>query len=81
MKAMKIMGHLINAKEELAEWLNKAPEGAMINEEFIEILHNLYTETEAEVGSKFPLVLITLCKISTITGIKEDELRINIIEW
>jgi len=52
----------------------------MINEEFIEILHNLYTETEAEVGSKFPLVLITLCKISTITGIKEDELRINIIE-
>jgi len=80
MKAMKIMGHLINAKEELyqvlAERLNKAPEGAMINEEFMAILHNLYNEIEAEVGSKFPLVPITLSKISTITEIKEDELRI-----
>lgn len=74
------MGHLINAKEELyqalAERLSKAPEGAMINEEFLAILHSLYTEAEAEVGSKFPLVPITLSKISTITGIEEDKLRI-----
>jgi len=74
------MGHLINAKEEiyqaLAERLSKAPESAMINEEFLAILHSLYTEAEAELGSKFPLIPITLNKISTITGIKEDELRI-----
>lgn len=74
------MGHLINAKEELyqalAERLSKAPEGAMINEEFMEILHSLYTETEAEVGSKFPLVPIKLSRISTITGIEENELKI-----
>lgn len=78
------MGHSINAKEEiyhaLAERLSKAPEGALINEEFMAILHRLYTESEAMVGSKFPLVPLTLNKIATITGIEEQELKIILDE-
>jgi ferredoxin len=78
------MGHLINAKEEiyhaLAERLSKAPEGVKINEDFMAILHHLYTESEALVGSKFPLVPMTLNKISTFTGINEDELKIILDE-
>ncbi len=73
------MGHLINAKEEiyhaLAERLSKTPEGAPINEHLMAILHRLYTESEAMVGSKFPLVPMTLDKIATITGIEENELK------
>lgn len=73
------MGHAINAKEEiylaLAERLSKAPEGAPINENLMAILHRLYTESEAIVGSKFPLVPMTLDKIVSITGIEEKQLK------
>lgn len=72
------MGHGIDAKEEiyreLAQRLSKAPEGALINEEFLAILYSLYTETEAEVGNKFPLVPVTLPKIAAITGMDEEKL-------
>lgn len=74
------MGHIINAKEEvyhaLAERLSKTPEGAPINEDLMAILHRLYTESEAIVGSKFPLLPMTLKKIASITGIQENELKI-----
>ncbi|MDA8441646.1 MAG: 4Fe-4S binding protein [Peptococcaceae bacterium] len=73
------MGHAINAKEEiyhaLAERLSKTPEGAPINEQLMAILQRLYTESEAMVGSKFPLVPMTLAKIAGITGIEEQELK------
>ncbi len=73
------MGHSINAKEEiyhaLAERLSKTPEGAPINEHLMAILHRLYTESEALVGSKFPLVPMTLDKIAAITGIEATELK------
>jgi len=73
------MGHLINAKEEvyraLAERLNKNPVGAPVNESLMEILHRLYTETEAMVGGKFPLLPVPLNMIVDITGIKEAELK------
>lgn len=72
------MGHLASAKEEvyraLAERLNKNPVGAPVNEILMEILHRLYTESEAMVGSKFPLLPMTLEKIADITGVKREEL-------
>lgn len=76
------MGHIVNAKEEvymaLAERLNKNPVGAPVNEVLMEILHHLYTEGEAMVGSKFPMVPIRLDRIAGITGMKEDVLKITL---
>jgi Pyruvate/2-oxoacid:ferredoxin oxidoreductase delta subunit len=73
------MGHSINVKEEiyqaLAERLSRAPEGAKLNEEFMELLYRLYSEGEAMVASKFPLVPMTLDKISALAGVEENELR------
>ncbi|WP_027363837.1 4Fe-4S binding protein [Desulfotruncus alcoholivorax] len=73
------MGHIVNAKDQvyraLAERLNKNPVGAPINETLMAILHRLYTESEAMVGSKFPLVPMTLEQIAGITGTKEDQLK------
>lgn len=75
-----VVGHIANAKEEiyraLAERLNKNPAGAPVNEALMGILHQLYTESEAEVGSKFPLVPMTLRRISGVTGIEEAELEV-----
>lgn len=72
------MGHIGNGKEEvygyLAERLNKNPVGAPVNEALMEILHRLYTESEAMVGSKFPLLPMTPDKIADITGMAEKEL-------
>lgn len=74
------MGHLVNNKDEvyrlLAERLNKSPVGAPINDTLMAILHRLYTESEAIVGSKFPLVPMALEQIVNITGIKEQQLKI-----
>ncbi|MCO5387213.1 4Fe-4S dicluster domain-containing protein [Desulfosporosinus sp.] len=74
------MGHIINAKEEiyfaLAERLSKTPEGAPINEHLMEILHRLYTESEALVGSKFSSIPMPLSKISSLSGIEESELKV-----
>jgi Pyruvate/2-oxoacid:ferredoxin oxidoreductase delta subunit len=74
------MGHIINAKEEvyqvLAERLSKTPEGALINEEFMNLLHRLYTESEALVGGKFPSIPIPLNRIANFTGLEETELKV-----
>jgi len=73
------MGHIVNAKDEvyriLAERLNKNPVGTPINDTLMEILQRLYTESEAVVGGKFPLLPMKLDQIAGITGIKEDELK------
>lgn len=73
------MGHLIHDKDQvyrvLAERLNKNPVGAPINDTLMAILHRLYTETEAMVGSKFPLVPMNLKQIASITGIEEEQLK------
>jgi ferredoxin len=73
------MGHLLNGKDEvyraLAERLSRFPVGAVVNETFIEILRRLYTESEAAVGSKFPLKPMSYGKILEMTGIKEQELK------
>jgi len=73
------LGHIINAKEEiyhaLAERLSKTPEGAPINENLMAILHRLYTDSEALVGSKFSSIPMSLDKIANITDIEETELK------
>lgn len=73
------MGHLAKSKEgvyyALAERLNKNPVGTPINETLMAILHRLYTVSEAEVGSKFPLFPMTLDDISNKTGIGKEELK------
>jgi len=74
------VGHIIDAKEEvyraLAERLNRNPVGAPPNEVLMEILHRLYTETEAMVGSKFPLAPLPVEKIADITGMKREDLQV-----
>jgi len=73
------MGHGANAKEAvymlLAERLNKNPVGTPVNEALMEILHRLYTESEAMVGSKFSATPLPLEQIAGITGMQEDELQ------
>ncbi|MDD3654452.1 MAG: 4Fe-4S dicluster domain-containing protein [Desulfotomaculaceae bacterium] len=73
------MGHTANAKDEvyraLAERLHMNPVGAPINLTLMEILHRIYTESEALVGSKFPLIPMTLDTIAGITGVREEELK------
>ena len=73
------MGHLTSHKEEvyraLAERLNKNPVGAPVNEHLMAILHRLYTESEAEVGSRFPLLPVPLEKIAGLTGIAAEEMK------
>lgn len=73
------MGHVVTAKEEiyhaLAQRLCRAPEGAVINENLMAILHRLYSESEAMVGSKFPLVPMTLDTIASITGVEQNQLK------
>jgi len=73
------MGHIINAKDELyhalADRLSRSPEGAPINEHLLTLLRKLYTETEAMIGSKFPLLPLTLEKISDMTGIEIPDLK------
>ena len=72
------MGHLVNGKEEayraLAERLSRFPIGAVINETLMGILRLLYTETEAAVGSKFPVKPRPFAEIRDLTGIGEKEL-------
>lgn len=73
------MGHIINAKEELyqalADRLSRAPEGAPVNEHLLALLRRLYTETEAMIGSKFPLLPLTFEKIAEMTDMDTKELK------
>ncbi|MEN6460524.1 MAG: 4Fe-4S binding protein [Syntrophomonas sp.] len=73
------MGHLINSKDEvyrvLAERLNKEPVGAPVNDTLMLILQRLYSQSEALVGSKFPLVPMKIEQIADIVGISSQQLR------
>ena len=73
------MGHISNDKDEvyraLAERLNKNPIGTPVNEALMKLLHRLYTETEASLGSKLPLVPMTLNQIAAISGTNPAELK------
>ncbi len=74
------MGHMLNGKDEvyraLAERLSRFPVGVVINETFIQILRLLYTDTEAALGSKFPLIPLSYEKIQEISGTRDQELKI-----
>lgn len=73
------MGHGASAKEAvymlLAERLKMHPLGTSINEDLMEILHHLYTESEAMVGGKFPMAPMKLEQMVSSTGIAKDELE------
>lgn len=72
------MGHLGAGKADvfktLAERLDKNPVGAPNNETLMRILHIMYSEQEAAVGSKFPMGFTSLDKLATLTDIAEAEL-------
>ncbi|MFZ5597630.1 MAG: ATP-binding protein [Bacillota bacterium] len=72
------MGHLTMARDEvyreLVERLQKNPVGVVMNETLMKILHILYGEKEAAIGSKFPMLPSTIDKISQKTGMPEEEL-------
>lgn len=73
------MGHLTLAKEQvfkaLAARLDKNPIGAPLNDTLMQILYRLYTDPEAEIGSKFPLQPVTIDNIAASTGMNEKELQ------
>ncbi len=78
------MGHLQNEIKQvyhaLAHQLNRLPQSAPINDTFMEILYRVYTETEARVASKFPLLPMTLDKIAVLTSTPEEELKPILME-
>ena len=72
------MGHIDNHKEQvyqaLAERLNRNPVGTPINEALMEILQKLYTAGEAELGSRFPILPVTLDQLIEMRGINKKVL-------
>lgn len=72
------MGHLGAGKADvfraLAERLDKNPVGAPPNETLMRILHIMYSEQEAAVGSKFPQGFTTLDRLAALAGMAEKEL-------
>jgi len=77
------LGHLSGGKEEayraLADRLSRFPVGVVINDTLMEILKLLYTDEEAETGSKFPLKPRPFAKIKELTGMEESKLS-NLLE-
>ncbi len=74
------MGHAVDNKEQiylaLADRLNKNPVGAPVNETLMDILKRLYTLGEAELGSRFPMLPVTLDQISKTSGQDKGELEV-----
>lgn len=72
------MGHLQAAKNQvylaLAQRLDQNPIGAPLNETLLKILHHLYTENQALIGSKFPHNMTSFEELVTIMGINSAEL-------
>jgi formate hydrogenlyase subunit 6/NADH:ubiquinone oxidoreductase subunit I/DNA-binding transcriptional ArsR family regulator len=78
------MGHLTFAKEEvykaLANRLDKNPVGAPLNETLLQILKIMYTEKEAEIGSKFPAGFSTADRLAEISGLSREEITAHLEE-
>jgi len=71
------MAHISYSKDTLVpliDRLNKYPIGLVDNEILREILSLLFTEKEAYVGSKFPLMEATMPELCKSTGMSSDEL-------
>ncbi|HPT34446.1 MAG TPA: 4Fe-4S binding protein [Bacillota bacterium] len=73
------MGHSAKAKDTvyqlLAERLNRAPVGAPMTPTLIKILRRLYTEAEARLGSRFPLLPMNFKQVAAATGYSTAELK------
>jgi Pyruvate/2-oxoacid:ferredoxin oxidoreductase delta subunit len=72
------MGHLTGKEEilkDLQKRLHQNPIGLPEHTSVYEILSILFTEKEAEVGSKFPLGIITMEALQTTMGMDKDELE------
>lgn len=72
------MGHLAKKEEilkELRKRLHQNPVGLPEHGSVYEILSILFDEREAEVGSKFPLGLVTMEEIEKATGLEATELE------
>jgi ferredoxin len=76
------MGHLGTSKNEifraLAERLNSNPVGAPKSETLMRILHIMYTEQEAAIGTTFPLGFVTLDKLAALTSLPPDVLATHL---
>ena len=72
------MGHLVG-KEDILEHLRKRlhqnPVGLPEHPSVYEILSILFTEKEAEVGSKFPFGVVTFEELQKVMGMSKDELE------
>lgn len=71
------MGHITGAKTNLVpliDRLNQYPIGLVDNDILRELLSILFTEEEAYVGSKFPLLEATLTEMVERTGYPEEKL-------
>ncbi|MFZ5517304.1 MAG: ATP-binding protein [Candidatus Zhuqueibacterota bacterium] len=71
------MGHIEHSKKSLVpliDRLNKYPIGLVDNEILREILSLLFSETEAFVASKFPLMEATISELTRATKMNEAEL-------
>lgn len=72
------MGHLTGKVEilrQLRERIDKNPIGLPEHASIYEILSILFTEKEAELGSKFPLGVVTIEEIQKAVGKDKDELE------
>ncbi len=71
------MGHLLDSNNHLVpliDRLNKYPIGVVDSEKLRELLSLLFTEDEAFVASKFPLLETTLKELLKSTGMSEEKL-------
>ena len=64
----------------LAEYLDKAPIGAPLTDDLMEILKVLYTPEEAELATKLPFMNADLPTLVEMTGMEEDELKDMLIK-
>ena len=72
------MGHIAGKEEilkQLRKRLHQNPIGLPEHPSVYEILAILFTDKEAEVGSKFPFGVVTIEELQRVTGMNKDELE------
>jgi len=72
------MGHLTGREEilkQLQKRLHQSPVGLPEHTSVYEILAILFSEKEAEVGSKFPFGTVTIEELQKVIGMKKEELE------
>jgi len=72
------MGHIAGKEEilkQLRKRLHQNPVGLPEHASVYEILSILFTEKEAEVGSKFPFGVVTIEQLQKVMGMSQDELE------